>query len=170
MIDLVTADKNRNQSEIRELFGEYLEWASARVNQEFNANFVAATFLEDSMQRLDDFMPPSGLLLLAYADGQLAGIGGLKKLEHGIGEIKRMYVRPALRGKGVGRALLARLLEQARRAGYRSVRLDSSRFMTEAHRLYRSAGFKDVDPYEGSEIPPEFRKHWVFMEMPLSPS
>lgn len=170
MIDLLAADKNRDQGEIRELFGEYLEWASTRVNQEFQANFVAATFLEDSMQHLDDFMPPSGLLLLTHADGQLAGIGGLKKLENGIGEIKRMYVRPALRGKGIGGALLARLLEQARRAGYRRVRLDSSRFMTEAHRLYRAAGFKDIDPYEGSEIPPELRKHWVFMEMQLPPN
>lgn len=170
MIDLVVAEKDQSLPEIRELFAEYLEWANARINQEFQVSFDIPTLIEDTMQHLDYFMPPSGRLLLAYADGQLAGIAGLKGLEQGIGEVKRMYVRPQQRGKGIGRALIGRLLEQAAQIGYQRVRLDSARFMHEAHRLYRSAGFKDIPAYEGSEIPPDFRKHWIFMELQLPPA
>jgi GNAT superfamily N-acetyltransferase len=75
-----------------------------------------------------------------------------------------MYVRPHARNSGLGRALLNRLLEEARQVGYKRVRLDSARFMTSAHELYRSAGFHEIEAYEGSEIPQEFQNHWIFME------
>jgi GNAT superfamily N-acetyltransferase len=84
-----------------------------------------------------------------------------------IAEIKRMYVRPQFRGRGIGRALLQRLLVEAKEIGYPAVRLDSARFMQEAHALYRSSGFDEVEPYPESEIPTEFQEHWVFMEMRL---
>ena len=91
----------------------------------------------------------------------------MKKLREDIGEIKRMYVRPQFRGKGLGRALLETLITEAKEVGYPVVRLDSARFMNEAHALYRSAGFSEIDPYPESEIPPEYQKHWVFMERQL---
>lgn len=78
-----------------------------------------------------------------------------------------MYVRPQTRNRGVGRVLLNGLLEEARQIGYERVRLDSARFMTEAHQLYRSIGFREIEAYEGSEIPAEFQKNWIFMELRL---
>ena len=75
-----------------------------------------------------------------------------------------MYVRPGNRQQGLGRALLNRLLEEACQIGYERVRLDSARFMTEAHHLYRTTGFTEIGAYEGSEIPKELREHWIFME------
>ena len=95
------------------------------------------------------------------------GIACLKALTDSIGEVKRMYVRPEARGQELGRELLTRLLEEARQIGYERVRLDSARFMTDAHKLYRSAGFHEIEAYEGSEIPKEFQNHWIFMEMEL---
>jgi len=77
---------------------------------------------------------------------------------------KRLYVRPPLRRRGVGRALVSRLLDEARAIGYTSLRLDSAGYMTAAHALYRSLGFREIAPYAGSEIPKQFRAHWVFME------
>jgi GNAT superfamily N-acetyltransferase len=76
-------------------------------------------------------------------------------------------VRLGHRKAGLGRTLLNQLLQEARHIGYQLVRLDSAQFMREAHQLYRSIGFKEIAPYEGSEIPKEFQEHWVFMEMAL---
>ena len=58
-------------------------------------------------------------------------------------------------------------MEEAGQVGYERVRLDSARFMKEAHQLYRTRGFKEIDAYDGSEIPKEFQNRWIFMEMAL---
>lgn len=168
MVKVIIANKDQHAPQIRELFWEYLEWANSRVNEEFEVNFDIAAILEADMKDLDKFMPFKGRLLLCYTEDRLAGIACLKELTPSIGEIKRMYVRPQYRKKGIGRALINRLLEEAGLIGYERVRLDSARFMKEAHQLYRTTGFREIEAYEGSEIPKEFQKHWVFMEMELS--
>jgi GNAT superfamily N-acetyltransferase len=167
MVKVITASKDSHAAHIRELFWEYLQWANAKVNEEFGVNFDIETMLEADMEHLDKFMPPDGRLLLCYADEHLTGIACLKYLAPGIGEIKRMYVRPEYRKRGLGRALLNQLVVEATQIGYERVRLDSARFMTEAHHLYRTTGFREIEAYEGSEIPEEFQGHWIFMEMKL---
>jgi len=167
MVAIITAIEQQHSEQIRELFWEYLQWANARVNEEFGVNFDIAAIIADDMHHLDKFMPPAGRLLLGYSQESLAGIACLKKLTADTGEIKRMYVRPEQRGQGLGRALIGGLLEAAREIGYQRLRLDSARFMKEAHQLYKSVGFGEIAPYEGSEIPEGFRKHWVFMELHL---
>lgn len=79
----------------------------------------------------------------------------------GTGEMKRTYVRPEARGRGVGAKLLSRLLKEARAAGYRRLVLDSAPTMEAAHALYRSAGFRETGPYPESEIPERYRHLWV---------
>lgn len=79
-----------------------------------------------------------------------------------------MWVDPSSRRGGLGRAMLDRLIAAARSAGYRRVQLDSPDFMTAAHGLYRSSGFVDIGPYPETEIPDEYRSHWVFMEKVLA--
>ena len=120
--------------------------------------------LEEDMQNLDKFYPPDGRLLLADSDNQVVGIACLRKIKNDICEVKRMYVREAFRGTGIGRMLLDKLIEAAQDSGYPRVRLDSARFMYEAHSLYRSFGFQEIDPYPESEIPEEFQSNWLFME------
>ena len=168
-IQVIIADPEQHAPQIRELFWEYLQWANARVYEEFKVSFDIVTMLEDDMQNLDKFMPPDGRLLLGYIGKDLAGIACLKTLTPSIGEIKRMYVRPSHRKAGLGHALLNQLLQEAQHIGYQLVRLDSARFMREAHQLYQSMGFKEIAAYEGSEIPKEFQEHWVFMELDLKP-
>jgi len=164
---VIIADQEQHDPQIRELFWEYLQWANARVNEELKVSFDIVTMLEDDMQHLDKFMPPDGRLLLGYVGEDLAGIACLKILTPSIGEIKRMYVRPSHQKAGLGRTLLNQLLQEAQHIGYQRVRLDSARFMREAHQLYRSVGFKEIAAYDGSEIPKEFQENWVFMEMEL---
>jgi GNAT superfamily N-acetyltransferase len=167
MIQIIIANKEQYAQPIRELFWEYLQWGNVKLNEEFGFQFDIAAMLEEDMNTLGKFMPPQGRLLLGYVDDQPMGIACLKVLTKTIGEVKRMYVRPQARNQGLGRALLNQLTEEARQIGYKRIRLDSARFMTKAHKLYRSAGFREIEAYEGSEIPKEFQKNWIFMEMEL---
>ena len=78
-----------------------------------------------------------------------------------------MYVRESYRGQGIGRALLDQLLADGQSLGYTAMRLDSARFMHAAHALYRSAGFREIEPYPGSEIPQMHQQYSTFMEKTL---
>lgn len=167
MIQITVANPEEHAQPIRDLFWEYLQWANKKVEENFGVSFDIAAMLEDDMNTLDKFMPPKGRLLLGYIDAQPMGIACLKTLTDSIGEIKRMYVRPQARNRGLGRRLLNQLLEEARQIGYERVRLDSARFMAEAHQLYRTSGFREIEAYEGSEIPKDFQNHWIFMEREL---
>jgi GNAT superfamily N-acetyltransferase len=97
--------------------------------------------------------PPSGALLLASVDGGPAGCAGLRMLEAGTAELKRLYVRPAHRGHGLGRRLAAEAVAIARELGYGRLRLDTTPEMTAAHELYRSLGFQEIEPYRENPVP-----------------
>jgi GNAT superfamily N-acetyltransferase len=167
MVKIYQVETDEHQDSVRQLFWEYLGWANTRINEEFGINFDIEALLEEDMQNLDKFYPPEGRLLLAEFDNQLAGIACLHKIKNDICEVKRMYVREAFRGMGIGRMLLDKLIEVAQDYGYPRVRLDSARFMSTAHSLYRSSGFREIDPYPESEIPEEFQPNWIFMERQL---
>ncbi len=152
---------------VRELFLEYLHWANKGLNTEYGIDFDVDSMVEEDMAHLEIFSPPDGRLLLAMEGEEAAGLACMRRIRSDIGEIKRMYVRPEFRGRGIGRHLVDRLVQEAREIGYPRMRLDSTRFMVEAHALYRSVGFKEIEEYPESEIPEEYRSHWVFMEMNL---
>lgn len=94
-----------------------------------------------------DLLPPNGVFLLALADGEPAGLGGVRHLDTAVAEVKSMYVAPAYRGTGLGRRILARLDEIALEHGCDAVRLDTSDYLTPAVGLYRAAGYREVPAY-----------------------
>ncbi len=109
------------------------------------------------------YAPPEGTILLAENEGTPVGVVALQPLdEEGVCEMKRLYVQPAHRGRGIGRALGQRVLEEARRRGYDAMRLDTVASMTAARRLYRSLGFEDRSAYYPNPLPDV-----VYMERPL---
>jgi GNAT superfamily N-acetyltransferase len=116
-------------------------------------------FAEERAGLPGEYAPPRGRLLLAYARmgeggrAQPAGCVALRPLEAEIGEMKRMYIPPTFRGRGLGRLLAERLLNEARQSGYRRLRLDTIDFMKEALGLYRSLGFREIPPYRHNPIP-----------------
>lgn len=167
MLEVYQVESDEDRRHVRALFLEYLHWANARLNEDFGINFDIEAMVERDMQDLGKFCPPHGRLLLADHDGQVAGIACMQKIREDTAEVKRMYVRPEFRRSGIGKSLLEELLAEARDMGYSKVYLDSVRFMKEAHALYRSMGFREIDPYPESEIPEEFRPNWVFMEIEL---
>jgi GNAT superfamily N-acetyltransferase len=123
--------------------------------------------LEEDMLKLNIFLPPDGRIFLSESDGKISGIGCLKKSKEDFGEIKRIYVRPEYRGNGLGEKIFIKLIESAKDIGYNYLRLDSTKFMKEAHSLYRSMEFQDCEPYPESEIPDTFKPNWIFMELRL---
>ena len=94
------------------------------------------------------YAPPGGCLLLARDGDDLAGVVGMWPLDgHGASEMKRLYVRPPWRGIGLGRRLAEAAVEAARKAGHRSICLDTLEFMTEARSLYKDMGFAEIPAY-----------------------
>jgi ribosomal protein S18 acetylase RimI-like enzyme len=95
-----------------------------------------------------DYAPPHGRLLLATYENQLAACVALHKLEPEICEMKRLYLRPPFRGKGLGRALAGQIIAEARQIGYQRIRLDTVEpVMKDAVAMYRKLGFKEIAPY-----------------------
>jgi GNAT superfamily N-acetyltransferase len=94
--------------------------------------------------------PPGGLLLLATSQGNPVAIGGVRDLDSPVAEVKSMYVAPEMRGRGLGRRMLARLEEVARARGCRATRLDSLEKLAPACALYESAGYERIPDYNGS--------------------
>jgi ribosomal protein S18 acetylase RimI-like enzyme len=110
-------------------------------------------FAEELEEIRSRYGPPRGCILLAHLENDAAGCVGLRPLEHDACEMKRLYVRPAARGMGVGRQLVAAVIERARAGGYRRMLLDTLASLEAAHRLYRSVGFREIGPYYANPLP-----------------
>src|SRR4051795_7475540 len=103
-----------------------------------------------------EYEEPGGRFLVVYAAGDAIGCGGIRSLGDATAELKRMYVSPQARGRGVGKWLLARLEAEARGLGYKRLRLDTAGPLTEAQALYESAGYRQIENYNGNAA----ASHW----------
>jgi len=111
-----------------------------------------------------DYAPPNGRLLIAYLEGEAAGCVALHEFEPGISEMKRLYVRPAFRGKRVGLALANAIIAAAREIGYKKMRLDTvPSEMADAVKMYGRLGFKEIEPYRVNPQPGT-----MYMELDLT--
>jgi ribosomal protein S18 acetylase RimI-like enzyme len=137
---------------VRELFREY------GASLPFDLSFQ--NFEQELAGLPGRYAPPSGRMLLAECDGVFVGCVALRQIGDGLCEMKRLFVQPAFRGKGIGKALVEALVEESRRIGYKYMRLDTA--MEPAKSLYRSLGFREIPPYQ--QVPVE---GVVFMELEL---
>ncbi len=104
----------------------------------------------------EEMSPPDGAFLLVTAGEEAIGCGGLKRLDAETCEIKRMYIEPKWRGRGVSRGLLDALEERARRLGFTLSRLDTGDRQPSARRLYEGAGYSRIPDYNGNPL----ARHW----------
>jgi GNAT superfamily N-acetyltransferase len=139
-----------------EIMREYLAWCGERLTADCGVVFAdpdasVAAHHREFTRELPRLLGPRGRLLVARDGSGIAGVGALKPVDPAVAEIKRMYVRPRARGQGIGRAVLDRLLADARAIGYQVARLETVTFMTEAHALYRSLGFRNRPIFDNAE-------------------
>lgn len=125
--------------EIKQLFIEYA--------QSLDIDLCFQDFETELKTLPGKYAPPGGVLILATVDGKSAGCVALRKINDDICEMKRLYVRDAYRGLGIGKRLIAILIDEARKLNYRYIRLDTLPTMKEAQKLYLSFGFYDIEPY-----------------------
>jgi len=126
--------------EARTLFTEYSAW--------LGVNLCFQNFEKELAELPGAYVPPTGRLLLAIENEQVVGCVALRRLEEGTGEMKRLYVRPEFRGKGLGRILTDAIIAAAREVGYQRLRLDTlPGRMDRAIGMYRSLGFRDIEKY-----------------------
>ena len=143
--ELVQADSSQKVAAARELFLEYAK--------SLNFSLCFQRFEKELAELPGGYAPPDGCLLLAAHGSQVAGCVALQKLEHEICEMKRLYVRPEFRGKGLGRVLAERVVADAREIGYKRLRLDTVEpVMRDAVALYRKLGFREIAPYRENPI------------------
>ena len=127
-------------AQARELFLEYA--------QSLGFSLCFQNFDKELANLPGDYAPPDGRLLLAEFEGQVAGCVALHKLEDGICEMKRLYLRSPFRGKGLGRAIADRIIAEARTIGYQRMRLDTVEpVMKDAVEIYRRIGFREIATY-----------------------
>ena len=133
------------------------EWNEAgRLVREYAASLDVDLSFQNFAEELEHFpieyAAPAGAFILAEDGGQYLACIGVRQLSDEVGEIKRLYVAPAARGRGLGRVLVERIIAEARRLGYRSLLLDTLPFMKEAQSLYLSMGFKATTAYRFNPI------------------
>jgi putative acetyltransferase len=143
--EILQAKSPEQISAVRELFLEYAK--------SLNFSLCFQSFEKELAELPGEYTPPDGRLLLATHSSQLAGCVALHKLGNDICEMKRLYVRPEFRGKGLGRVLAERLVADAREIGYKRLRLDTVEpVMRNAVGLYRKLGFREIAPYRENPI------------------
>jgi len=141
----VQAESPAQVAQARELFLEYA--------QSLGMNLCFQNFEQELAGLPGHYAPPDGRLLLAEYGKLLAGCVALHKWENGICEMKRLYLRPAFRGKGFGRVLAEAIIAEAREIGYQRMRLDTIQpIMKDAVELYRKLGFREIAPYRANPI------------------
>ena len=143
-MELRHAETARHVADAHALFEEYADATGVDLCfQNFAAELASLP---------GEYAPPTGRLILAYADEGPAGCVALRKLEEGVCEMKRLYVRPAFRGTGLGRRLAEAVIDEAAGMGYARMRLDTLPQMSAAIAMYRTLGFSEIEPYRFNPV------------------
>jgi putative acetyltransferase len=154
-LEFIQVESARQVEQARELFIEYSE--------RLGLDLCFQNFQQELAELPGRYARPEGRLLLAVSGERIAGCVGLRKIDDGVCEMKRLYVRPEFRGEGIGHALAVHLIEEARSIGYEWMRLDTlPAQMASAIKLYRALGFREIEPYYHNPV-----ENALFMELSL---
>ncbi len=171
MIEIVAAQAGEALEQVITLSQEYVAWMIAEIREHYPEldihEFTAEHDYDEIRKKFPgEHVPPDGCLLIALSEENVCGCVALGRLTKTICEMRTLYVRPACRGKGVGKQLVQASLAEARKFGYSYVRLDTLAFMDNALSLYHSLGFHDIAPYR--DISASLKQYIRFLELDLS--
>jgi ribosomal protein S18 acetylase RimI-like enzyme len=153
--EFIQAETPAQVSEARKLFTEYSE--------RLGVDLCFQNFERELAELPGRYSLPEGRLFLAVEGERVMGCVGLRKIGEGVCEMKRLYVRPEFRGRGLGKTMALHLIGEARAAGYALMRLDTlPAQMNDAVNLYRSLGFREIEPYYDNPV-----ETALFMELKL---
>ena len=156
MIEIIQVETPEQIEETRKIFREYEAW--------LDLDLCFQGFESELANLPGKYSPPDGRLFLAVSNGKVAGCVALRKLEDGICEMKRLFVRQEFQGQKIGIALLEKLIAEAKAIGYQKLRLDTyPQKMQKAVGLYESYGFRQIEPYYHNPF-----GETLFMELELN--
>jgi ribosomal protein S18 acetylase RimI-like enzyme len=144
MLEIRPATSAEEVETARRLFSEYADGLSV--------DLAFQSFDEELASLPGGYALPDGRLLLAWDGAEATGCAALRRFADEVGEMKRLYVRPAWRGTGLGRALAEAIIAAARAIGYATLRLDTLPEMVAAQRLYRALGFREIAAYRANPV------------------
>jgi ribosomal protein S18 acetylase RimI-like enzyme len=143
-VRLCRAETDERIDEARRLFKEYEEATGV--------DLCFQNFAEELAALPGVYAPPTGRLILGYVDDEAAGCVALRRLEEGVCEMKRLYVRRVFRGTGLGRKLAEAAIGEGVEIGYERMRLDTLPQMSAAIAMYRTLGFREIEPYRFNPV------------------
>lgn len=164
---LVARVSNVDRDALRELLTEYFNQVLTRLTAVSGLEIDIGETVETAVSLTDGYLAPDAVFVTAICNGRLVGSIAIKRLRPDAGEIKNFYVRPELRGRGLGRQLLEATVDEARRLGLRLLLLDTAKFLEASRALYLKTGFIDIPRYPDNFNPPEFEPYLHFMELKL---
>jgi len=160
-VDVKIVPAYDHPQEVKALFGEYTAML-VEGDPGFQEYLDLQNYDEETEHLEAKYGRPYGRLYLAYIDGEPAGCIGLKKIDEESCEMKRLYVRPAFRSRGLGRILVQKIIDDGKEIGYQRMMLDTLPFLKSAVRLYREFGFYEIKRYNDSPMDTS-----IFMELNL---
>ena len=161
-----------HRTEFAQMNTEYITWMCDSLLNHYNFDLMhylnlnggIPKWVEDRINNISPLSPPEGNLYIIETTEGIAGMGAIHKLGSDVGEIKGMFNRPEFRGNGYGKRMVNLLLEDGKRLGCTSFKLDTPKWALAAQHIYKSLGFIEREIYTESEIPPFIQLYWIWME------
>ncbi|MBN2157000.1 MAG: GNAT family N-acetyltransferase [Candidatus Lokiarchaeota archaeon] len=159
MLEFVKTNLDEHKDIVREYTTQYLKWVQDNVLEHYQIDMFKEIgipiekYVNNFIEKKAFTSEYSFFLIHHITDDKYIGMGAIRKHTESVGEIKRMYLEDEYHGEGYGLQLLKFLLDTAKTQGYEKVRLDTLKFMDKAQRIYDYVGFKEIPPYEESEVP-----------------
>jgi GNAT superfamily N-acetyltransferase len=166
-------DPNVHTDAFRQMYIEWLADQMDELKEGYGVDFFTITgrkveeIVDANMNKYSSLKPPNGILIILEVDDAVAGMVALMKLNEGRGYINLMYNRTEYRGKGLGKQLLLRLIEEGRKIGVTCFQLRTPVFSHAAHHIYKSVGFEELEEYSESLMPkqsPILQPYSIYME------
>jgi GNAT superfamily N-acetyltransferase len=154
--EIVKYDDKKHRTQFFNLNLEYLTYVDNENKRRYGITLnpdggSVEEYLKTVFNKFTKIEPPNGIIYILERDGRVEGMGAIRRIDEGIGEIKRMYIRPRSQGKGFGKWIYEMLEAKARGFGLSTLRLDTAGFAEAAIHIYRKNGFTEIDGYLGGE-------------------